>query len=113
MVAWGVKKRETKSVVVAGCCDDHAAVAQVDLVEFGAVDADGVDGGLVGVDEDVIAGFQDFGWRVVERVGDGIRKGSGLWAAVRGGPSRGGRRRSYARSRGHWRRKSGPSQRLG
>ena len=52
-------------------------MAQVDPVEFGAVDADGVDGGLLRVDKDIIAGFQDFRRRVVERVGDGIRKGSG------------------------------------
>ena len=64
--------------VVALCGDDDAAMAQVDLVEFGAVDADGVDGVLVGVNEDVIAGFQDFGGCVVECVGDGVREESGL-----------------------------------
>ena len=60
--------------VVARSGDDDAAVAEVDLVELGAVDGR-IDGRLVRVDEDVIAGFQDFWgrgsapWRWVSAAG--------------------------------------------
>ena len=52
--------------------DDDTAVAEVDPVEFFAVDLDVVDGRLAGVDEDVIAGLQDFEGGVVERACDGF-----------------------------------------
>ena len=56
-------------------------MAQVDPVEFFTVDGDVVDGRLVGVDEDIVAGFQDFGGGVVDRVGDGLWQRSWDWWA--------------------------------
>ena len=53
---WGEETRDEIGGI-AWCSDDDAACAQVDAVECRAVDADGVDGLLVGVDEDEIAGF--------------------------------------------------------
>ena len=68
---WGEEAGHEVDVVARGG-DDDAAVAEVDLVEFGAVDGDVVQGRLVGVDEDVIARFQDFNGGMVDGVGDGL-----------------------------------------
>ena len=103
MVACGVKKRETKSTSSPRSGDDDAAVAEVDLVELGAVDGDRIDGRLVRVDEDVIAGFQDFGGGVVQRLGDGFPKARRAEEVARAGPFPSCRRWSCGWSGCHWR----------
>ena len=47
---WGEEAGDEVDIVARGG-DDDAAVAEVDLVEFGAIDCDIIQGRLVGVDE--------------------------------------------------------------
>lgn len=58
--------------VVARCGDDDAAVAQVDAVEFCAVDVNVVHCFLVGIHQDEVAGFEHFDGRMVESICNGL-----------------------------------------
>ena len=70
----GLRGEEARDKVdlVAGCGHNDAAVAQVDLVEFCAVDADLIHRFLIGVNQDVVAGLEHLDGRVVDGICDGL-----------------------------------------